>query len=98
MELPKQAVFLMFVSTDNTAYMLAQSTVLLHTHPEWLRELDKEQDRLVAEHGPELGRKVRCTAALPAAAPCSPPAHPARRHAAPQGVLHGRGCAACLAC
>jgi hypothetical protein len=62
--LAKEAVWLMFVGTDNSAYLLSQAVLMLHRHPEWLEELFQEQVRLIAEFGPELERKVRSDASM----------------------------------
>jgi cytochrome P450 len=56
--LANEAVFMMLVGTDNSAYMLAQSMIYLHKHPEWLKAMNDEQARLKAEFGPEMGRQV----------------------------------------
>jgi hypothetical protein len=56
--LANEAVFMMLVGTDNSAYMLAQCMIYLHKHPEWLKALNDEQARLEKEFGPELGRQV----------------------------------------
>jgi hypothetical protein len=56
--LANEAVFMMLVGTDNSAYMLAQCMIYLHKHPEWLKALNDEQARLEKEYGAELGRQV----------------------------------------
>lgn len=57
--LANEAVFMMLVGTDNSAYMLLQCMIFLHKHPEWLAAMNDEQMRLKAEYGPEMGREVR---------------------------------------
>lgn len=57
-----EAVMLMFAGTDTTAYSLTAVLPLLYLHPEWLTALNEEQDRVVAQHGEKIGRKVRRTA------------------------------------
>jgi cytochrome P450 len=49
---------LMFVGTDTTSYTISRSMIWLSKYPEWLKALNDEQDRLVAEYGPELSREV----------------------------------------
>lgn len=53
-----EAVMLMFAGTDTTAYSLTAVLPLLYLHPEWLTALNEEQDRVVAELGSSIGRKV----------------------------------------
>lgn len=57
--LANEAVFMMLVGTDNSAYMLAQCMIFLHQHPQWLAAMNDEQVRLQAEYGPGMGREVR---------------------------------------
>lgn len=57
-----EAVMLMFAGTDTTAYSLTAVLPLLYLHPEWLAALNEEQDRVVAELGEKIGRKVCWTA------------------------------------
>lgn len=56
--LAKEAVFMMLVGTDNSAYMLAQCLILLHKNPQWLAAMNDEQVRLQKEYGPEMSRQV----------------------------------------
>eukprot|EP00892_Ulva_mutabilis_P008878 jgi/Ulvmu1/6362/UM029_0070.1 len=53
-----EAVMLMFAGTDTTAYSLTAVLPLLYLHPEWLTALNEEQDRVVAQHGHNIGRKA----------------------------------------
>lgn len=59
MRLAKEVIMLMFVGTDTTSYTMSRCMIWLSKHPEWLQALNEEQDRLIAEHGPELTPKVR---------------------------------------
>lgn len=63
--LAAEAVFMMLVGTDNSAFMLVQCMIFLHRHPQWLAALNEEQARLQAAHGPEMGRQVCRTVAVP---------------------------------
>ena len=51
--------FLLFSGTDTTAYTAARLMQRLAKHPEWLDALWEEQQRLMAEFGEELDRRVR---------------------------------------
>jgi hypothetical protein len=56
--LAREVIMMMFAGTDTTAYTISRSMVWLSKNPEWLKALNDEQDRLVAEHGAELSREV----------------------------------------
>jgi cytochrome P450 len=58
MRLAREVSMLMFVGTDTTSYTMSRSMVWLSKYPEWLKALNDEQDRLVAEYGAELSREV----------------------------------------
>ena len=59
--LAKEAVFMMLVGTDNSAYMMLQAMIFLHKHPEWLAAMNEEQARLQEQYGDEMGRQVQCS-------------------------------------
>ena len=49
---------LMFTGTDSTAYTMCRAMQQLALHPQWMATLAEEQQRLIAEHGEDLDRKV----------------------------------------
>lgn len=51
--------FLLFSGTDTTAYTATRLLQRLAKHPQWLDALWDEQQRLMAEYGEELDRRVR---------------------------------------
>jgi cytochrome P450 len=57
-DLADNIVFLMVAGTETAAFTLATIAVTLWERPEWLRALNEEQDRVVAEHGEEWTVKV----------------------------------------
>ena len=57
--LAREVQFLMFAGTDTTAVTICRAMQCLASHPEWLEALAEEQQRLIAEHGEKIDRKVR---------------------------------------
>lgn len=58
MRLAREAIMLMFAGTDTTSYTISKCMAWLSMHPEWLTALGEEQQRLKAEYGEEMDRKV----------------------------------------
>lgn len=52
---------LMMAGIDTTSYVIGETTRFLVRHPEWLEALWQEQQRLIAEFGEDIDRKVRDT-------------------------------------
>ena len=50
---------LMFAGIDTTAYVAAETTCFLVKHPQWLDALWEEQQRLIAEYGEHIDRRVQ---------------------------------------
>lgn len=59
MRLTRETLLLIFAGTDTSAFLIAKSMVYLAKHPEWLKALTEEQDRLIAEYGEEMSPKVQ---------------------------------------
>ena len=54
-----EAVRIMMAAMDTTSFVVLQATRFLARHPQWLQSLWEEQERLIAEFGPEIDRRVR---------------------------------------
>ena len=67
-KLAREVVILLFAGTETTAQTMCLAMQCLASHPCWLDALGEEQQRLIAEHGEEIDRKVRAT---PVATPVS---------------------------
>lgn len=52
-------VFLQFAGTDTTSAAMTRAAVWLASYPEWHDALWVEQQKLIAEYGPEIDRRVR---------------------------------------
>ena len=66
--LAREVMFLMFAGTDTTAATMCRAVQHLAQHPQWMDMLWEDQQRLIAEFGEEIDRKVR---ALVAACMCT---------------------------
>ena len=49
----------MMAAMDTTSFVVLQATRFLARHPQWLQSLWEEQERLIAEFGPKIDRRVR---------------------------------------
>jgi cytochrome P450 len=64
--LGREVMFLQFAGTDTTSYSMTRAAVWLARYPEWHDALWAEQQRLMAEYGDVIDRRVRTSAPLPA--------------------------------
>lgn len=56
--------FMQAAGTDTTGYTMTRAVVWLCKHPEWLQALWEEQQRLIAEYGDAIDRRVRICFAM----------------------------------
>ena len=54
-----EGLFMMFAGTDNSAFMAANLMRCLCRSPEWLKQLQEEQDVVRADVGDAIGKDVR---------------------------------------
>ena len=57
--LAREAMLIVVAGMDTTTLIVTQATRFLARHPEWLQALWEEQERLIAEFGPDIDRRVR---------------------------------------
>jgi hypothetical protein len=67
--LAREFVFIQFAGTDTTSHGMTRAAVWLARYPEWHEALWVEQQKLMAEYGDVIDRRVRCGVPFPNAVP-----------------------------